>query len=193
MTHLFFASRVQWRRWLAANHARCDELWVGFHKKASGTPSITWPEAVDEALCFGWIDGLRHSVDEVSYTIRFTPRRSGSTWSAINVRRVAALRASGRMRAAGLRAYAGRTREKTGVYSFEQRRRATMPPRYRVRFKANAAAWRFFTAQAPWYQRTATRWVISAKREDTRLKRLATLIEDSAHGRAIGPLRRSKP
>jgi uncharacterized protein YdeI (YjbR/CyaY-like superfamily) len=193
VTPSFFASPVQWRRWLATHHARKDELLVGFYKRSSGRPSITWPESVDEALCFGWIDGVRRSIDAESYSIRFTPRRRGSIWSAVNVRRVAELTRRRRMRAAGLRAFQARTKAKTAIYSFEQRNKARLLPAYAKRFKANAAAWRFFGTRAPWYQRTATYWVISAKQEETRLRRLAALIDDSARGRIIGPLTRQNP
>jgi uncharacterized protein YdeI (YjbR/CyaY-like superfamily) len=186
----FFATPVQWRRWLAANHGRRDDIVVGFYKKASGIPSITWPESVDEALCFGWIDGLRRRIDDTSYQIRFTPRRAGSIWSAVNVGRVAELTKTGRMQPAGVRAYRARTKEKTAIYSFEQRDEARLPPAYERRFKANAAAWRFFSAMPPWYRRTAIWRVISAKREETRLKRLAALIDDSARKRTIADLRR---
>lgn len=192
MKPLFFASPVQWRRWLATHHARKDEVLVGFYKRSSGRPSITWPESVDEALCCGWIDGIRRNLDAESYTIRFTPRRQGSIWSAVNVRRVAELTKRKRMRAAGLRAFAARIKAKTAIYSFEQRKKARLPPAYAKRFKANAAAWRFFSARPPWYQRTATYWVISAKQEETRLRRLAALIDASAHGRIIGPMTRSQ-
>jgi len=186
---LFFASPAEWRRWLSAHHARKDELWVGFHKRSTGRPSLTWPESVDEALCFGWIDGLRKSLDAERYMIRFTPRRAGSIWSAVNVRRVAELTKRWRMRAAGVRAFKARSAAKTAVYSFEQRKNPRLPPAYAKRFKANAGAWRFFTSQAPWYQRTMTWWVISAKQELTRLKRLARLIDDSTNGRRINPMK----
>jgi len=186
---LFFASPAEWRRWLSAHHARKDELWVGFHKRSTGRPSLTWPESVDEALCFGWIDGLRKSLDAERYMIRFTPRRAGSIWSAVNVRRVAELTKRRRMRAAGVRAFKARSAAKTAVYSFEQRKNPRLPPAYAKRFKANAGAWRFFTSQAPWYQRTMTWWVISAKQELTRLKRLARLIDDSTNGRRINPMK----
>jgi uncharacterized protein YdeI (YjbR/CyaY-like superfamily) len=183
---LFFASPVQWRRWLATHHAREDEVLVGFYKRSSGKPSITWPESVDEALCFGWIDGIRRSMDAESYAIRFTPRRKNSVWSAVNVRRVAELTKRRRMRAAGLRAFRARTAAKTAIYSFEQRKTAQLPPAYVKQFKANANAWSFFKARPPWYQRTTAYWVISAKQDETRLRRLAVLIDDSAHGRLIG-------
>ena len=133
---------------------------------------MTWPQSVDEALCFGWIDGVRKSIDDTSYAIRFTPRRAGSIWSAVNVRRVAELTRRRRMRRAGVQAFERRTERKTGVYSFEQRKTARLPAADARRFRADAAAWRFFNAQAPWYQRTAIWWVISAKRPETRLKRL---------------------
>jgi uncharacterized protein YdeI (YjbR/CyaY-like superfamily) len=187
---LFFATPADWRRWLAAHHKTIDELWVGFHKKSSGRPSITWPESVDEALCFGWIDGLRKTVDKDSYMIRFTPRRAGSNWSRKNVDRVAELVKLGRMRTTGQRAFDARTAAKTGVYSFEQREHARLPPVLARRFKANAAAWRYFEAQAPWYRRTAVFWVVSAKRDETQLKRLDALIKDCAQGRPVGPLKR---
>jgi uncharacterized protein YdeI (YjbR/CyaY-like superfamily) len=192
VTPLFFATPAAWRRWLARHHATAPVAWVGFHKKGTGKPSITWPESVDEALCFGWIDGVRKRLDADSYVIRFTPRRAGSTWSAVNVRRVAALGREGRMTPAGRRAYDARTAAKTAVYSFEQRRSVRLPAPCARRFRGNAAAWRFFTSQAPWYQRTAAYWVISAKREETREKRLCTLIADSAMGRPIKPLLRVK-
>src|SRR5437660_4651800 len=149
----FFASPADWRRWLAAQHDREDELWVGFYKRSTGQPSITWPQSVDEALCFGWIDGLRKSIDEASYMIRFTPRRRSSIWSAVNVRRVKALTKAGRMHATGLRAYRARSDKRTGVYSFEQRGAPQLPPAFAKAFKADAAAWRFFQAQPAGYQR----------------------------------------
>jgi len=150
---------------------------------------MTWPESVDEALCFGWIDGIRKSVDGISYTIRFTPRKPRSNWSAINLKRVQALKKMGRMQATGLKAFEARDSKRSGVYSFEQRR-PKLDEAYEKKLKANKAAWKFFQAQAPWYQRTSSWWVMSAKKEETRLKRLATLIDDSAHGRTIAPLTR---
>jgi uncharacterized protein YdeI (YjbR/CyaY-like superfamily) len=188
MKPLFFPTSADWRRWLAKHHASADELWVGFYKRASGKPSITWPESVDEALCFGWIDGVRKSLDETSYVIRFTPRRPGSIWSVINVRRVGELTKTGRMRPAGIRAFEKRIAKKTGVYSFEQRKRAKLSPSYVRRFKESSAAWRFFSDQPPWYQRVTAFWVTSAKQEQTRLRRLARLIADSGAGRRVGIL-----
>jgi uncharacterized protein YdeI (YjbR/CyaY-like superfamily) len=185
----FFAMQTEWRAWLVENHARVKELWVGFHKKASGKPSITWPESVDEALCFGWIDGLRKSVNETSYMIRFTPRRERSTWSAVNIRRVAELKSLERMHPAGVAAFARRLVEKSGIYSYEQRKTAKLEAADERRFRTNAKAWKYFEAQAPGYRRTATWWVISAKKEETRRKRLETLMECCAQGREIGLMR----
>ena len=171
-----------------------QELWVGFYKKSSGKPSITWPEAVDQALCFGWIDGQRKGIDDVSYTIRFTPRKPRSIWSAVNVKRVGELTAQGLMHPAGLKAFENRTEEKSGVYAYEQETPAELDADYEQRFRANQTAWDFFQAQAAWYRRAAIWWVISAKKEETRLKRLATLIEDSERGRTVPPLtRRTRP
>lgn len=186
----FFATPAEFRAWLEEHHAGWRELWVGFYKVGSGKPSITWPQAVDEALCFGWIDGVRKGIDDTSYAIRFTPRKSGSNWSAVNIQRVAELADRGLMQAAGLKAFAGRLEEKSGVYAYEQRNNAELGDAFEEQFRANEKAWEFFQAQPAWYRRTATWRVISAKREETRLKRLATLIDDSAHGRTIAPLTR---
>ncbi len=181
----FFRSPSDFRKWLAAHHRTAVELWVGFHKRGTGRPSITWPEAVDQALCFGWIDGVRKSVDETSYSIRFTPRREGSIWSAVNIKRVRNLREEGLMRPEGIRAFERRRENKSGVYSYEQRGES-LPKPYEGPIKKNKAAWAFFQAQPPWYRKVTSWWVVSAKREETRLKRLAKLIEDSAQGRRIG-------
>jgi uncharacterized protein YdeI (YjbR/CyaY-like superfamily) len=186
----FFATPDKWRRWLEKNHARATEVWVGFHRKGSGTASITWPEAVDEALCFGWIDGLRKSIDETRYTNRFTPRKKGSNWSHVNIARVAALTKEGRMQPPGIAAFEARVAGKSDVYSFEQRQTATLGDDFERQFRANAKAWAFFESQAPSYRRTATFWVMSAKQEATRERRLASLIADSTAGRRVGPLRR---
>ena len=150
----FFETPAEFRAWLEANHETATELWVGFHKKATGRPSITWPEAVDQALCFGWIDGIRKSVDENSYTNRFTPRRPTSNWSLVNVKRVGELTDAGLMAPAGLRAFALRDEARTGVYSSEQRP-TELPPEYAARFQENPPAWAFFQAQPPGYRRTA--------------------------------------
>ena len=185
----FFATPADLGAWFAENHAREGELWVGFHKRGSGRPSITWAEAVDEALCVGWIDGLTKRVDETSYKIRFTPRKARSTWSLRNVERVAELTEQGRMLPAGIEAFERRTADNTGIYSFEQET-VELAPAYERELKANAKAWEFFSSKPPSYRRPAINWVMSAKREETRLRRLATLIEDSAEGRTIKPLTR---
>jgi uncharacterized protein YdeI (YjbR/CyaY-like superfamily) len=190
MKPVFFASSQIFHAWLEKHHQETPELWVGFHKKASGKPSITWPEAVDQALCFGWIDGVRKSVDETSYAIRFTPRKAGSTWSAINIKRVRALTKSGNMQPAGLKAFEHLKSEKSAIYSYEQRKTARLEATHEEQFRSNKKAWDFFQAQAPWYRRTAAFWVVSAKKEETRLKRLQKLIEDSAQQRIIPPLTR---
>jgi uncharacterized protein YdeI (YjbR/CyaY-like superfamily) len=186
----FFPSPAAWHAWLEQHHEKHDELWVGFHKVGSGKPSITWPEAVDGALCFGWIDGVRKSLDESSYVIRFTPRRSKSIWSAVNSKRIAELSTLGLMRPAGVRAFERRTGDRSEIYAYEQRMGAELSGAYEKHFRARKKAWKFFRAQPPWYQRTASWWVISAKKEETRLKRLAQVIEDSEHERTIRELRR---
>jgi uncharacterized protein YdeI (YjbR/CyaY-like superfamily) len=188
----FFKSQSDFRKWLKTNHATSKELLVGFYKKSSARRSITWPESVDEALCFGWIDCIRRSLDDISYTIRFTPRRPSSIWSAINIKRAQELTDQGLMRPAGLKAFQARRENKSGIYSYEQRSEK-LPEPYEKEFKRHKTAWAFFQAQPPWYRKTAGWWVVSAKKEETRLKRLATLIEDSAIGRTIAPLTRKKP
>jgi uncharacterized protein YdeI (YjbR/CyaY-like superfamily) len=181
----FFKTPADFRAWLAKNHATADELLVGFYKKSSGRPSLTWPESVDEALCAGWIDGVRRRIDDESYSIRFTPRRKGSVWSLINTKRVAALTADGRMLEAGLKAFASRDEKKTGMYSFE-RETATLPPAYLRSFRANARAWAFFDSQGAYFKRLAAYWVTSAKQEETRQRRFAKLVELSARGEKPG-------
>lgn len=194
MKPIFFASPSAFRGWLEKRHDQAQELWVGFHKKSSGKPSITWPESVDAALCFGWIDGIRKSVNAESYTIRFTPRKPDSTWSAVNIKRAAELRKKGLMQPAGLNAFEKRQDDKSAIYSYENRKTAKLSGAYEKQFRGNKKAWNFFQAQPPWYRRTACWWVISVKKEETCLKRLATLIEDSEHRRLVAPLRRpSKP
>lgn len=186
----FFETPADFRAWLEEHHGSAEVLWVGFYKKGSGRPSITWPESVDEALCFGWIDGLRKGIDDVAYKIRFTPRKPDSNWSAVNIARVEELLEKDRMRPAGIAAYERRLEKKSRVYSYEQRQRAALDPEAEKRFRAHPEAWKFFRSQPPGYRRTAIFWVVSAKREDTRRRRLDTLIEDSANGLRIGPLRR---
>jgi uncharacterized protein YdeI (YjbR/CyaY-like superfamily) len=186
----FFATPADLRTWLKANHEAEPELLVGFHRVGSGKPSITWPESVDQALCFGWIDGVRRSMDGTSYTIRFTPRRPGSTWSLVNIRRARELIAEGLMSPAGLKALESRADDSSGIYSYEQRRDAELDDSQQAFFQANEKAWSFFQEQPPWYRRAAAWWVVSAKREETSTKRLATLIECSERGQAVPPLRR---
>jgi len=186
----FFATPAELRQWLDRNHATATELLVGFYKRGSGKASITWQELVDEELCFGWIDGVRQGIDEVRYSNRITPRKPRSTWSAVNIARAQELIRLGRMHPAGMAAFERRTEERSAIYSYEQRKSARLDPAAERSFRANKKAWTFFQAQAPGYRQAATWWVISAKREETRKKRLATLIADSALGRAIGPLRR---
>ncbi|HEV7904324.1 MAG TPA: YdeI/OmpD-associated family protein [Pyrinomonadaceae bacterium] len=187
----FFKTPNDFRRWLERHHATGRELWVGFYKKDSGKPGITWPESVDQALCFGWIDGIRKSVDALSYTIRFTPRRTKSIWSAVNIQRAQELAAQGLMQPAGLEAFAARTENRSGIYAYEQRGEGLAAP-YEKRLRQNKAAWDFFQAQTPSYRKLAGWWVVSAKREETRLKRLAKLIEDSAQGRTLAQYTRTK-
>jgi uncharacterized protein YdeI (YjbR/CyaY-like superfamily) len=175
----FFRTPGDFRIWLEKNHAMADELWVGFYKKNSGKPSITWPESVDEALCFGWIDGVRKRVDEISYQIRFTPRRRGSIWSATNIKRAKELVEQRRMRPTGLNAFAARIENKSGIYSYEQRTTELEEP-YATYLKKNKAAWNFFRTQPPSYRKMIGWWIISAKREETRMARLAKLISESA-------------
>ena len=189
-TPTFFATPERFRAWLEKNHGRATEFLVGFYKRDSGRPSMTWPESVDEALCFGWIDGVRRSVDADSYSIRFTPRRPDSIWSAVNIRKAEELIARGAMRPAGLAAFTERSDKKSGIYSYEQRALAKLTAAAEKQFRGNAKAWEFFQKQPPWYRRTAIYWVATAKKEETRQKRLATLIGDSEHERTIGPLRR---
>jgi len=187
---MFFATPEAFRAWLGEHHAQKAELWVGFHRRATGRASITWDEAVEEALCVGWIDGIRKSVDADSYAIRFTPRKKGSTWSAVNVRRVDELTRAGRMRPAGLAAFEARTPERTSVYSYE-RANAELGAEYEQELRAVQDAWEFWQSRPSWYRRTATWWVISAKREETRRRRLATLVDDCANGRTLAQLTRS--
>ena len=184
MKPTFFATPAKFRAWLERNHDRAAELLVGFYKKDSGKPSITWPESVDEALCFGWIDGVRRRIDDESYSIRFTPRRKGSIWSAVNIRRAEELKKSGRMAPAGLAAYDARDEAKSRIYSFENRPRE-LPAEYEKKFRANRTAWKFFSEQPPGYRRLMIFWIMSAKKQETRAKRLDRLIEKSANERRL--------
>jgi uncharacterized protein YdeI (YjbR/CyaY-like superfamily) len=186
----FFATPERFRAWLERNHQRATELWVGFHKRDTGKPSLTWPQSVDEALCFGWIDGIRKSLGETSYVIRFTPRRPSSRWSDVNTRRITELSAQGRVRPAGVAAFERRDPARSASYSYEQRQSSKLDRSHQRRFRANREAWAWFAAQPPWYRRVASFYVVSAKREETRARRLAILIECSARGERIGLLKR---
>ena len=179
----FFPTEADFRRWLAANHETAPELLVGLCKKSSGKPSIDWPQARDQALCFGWIDGIRKSLGEDAYTIRFTPRRKGSIWSKVNVARYEALTASGEMTAAGVRAYEENKR-KSGLYSYENERKE-LTPAQETQFRKNQTAWTDWEKRPPGYRKVVLHWVTSAKRPETRAKRLATLIECCAAGEKI--------
>jgi uncharacterized protein YdeI (YjbR/CyaY-like superfamily) len=187
----FFETPEQFRAWLEQHHDTESELLVGYHRKGSGRPSITWPQSVDEALCFGWIDGIRRSIDTVSYTIRFTPRKPASNWSSVNIARVGQLTKEGRMRPAGRAAFERRSEKRSGIYSYEQRKKAKLTADQERAFRSHDGAWSFFCSQPPGYRQTAVYWVTTAKREETRHKRLATLIEDSAAGRRLRHLSRN--
>lgn len=183
----FFRSAAHFRRWLSAHHARAPEVWVGFYRKGRGPAGLTYPEAVDEALCYGWIDGVRKKVDEDSYTNRFSRRTARSIWSHINLRRFEALRAEGRIASPGLVAFEARDPKRSGLYSFENRPR-TLGAAHERTFKANPPAWTFFRAQAPGYQRVTIWWILSAAKEETRQRRLQKLIAESARGRRLDEL-----
>jgi uncharacterized protein YdeI (YjbR/CyaY-like superfamily) len=187
---IFFTSAQAYRKWLEQNHATETELWIGFWKKITGKPSLTWQECVDESLCFGWIDGVRKSVDGDSYKQRVTPRRPTSIWSQVNIRHVERLTVEGRMRPAGLVAFEKRNR--TRAYSFEQGRQAALGPKEEALFRKNRKAWEFYQSQPPYYRRVSAWYVISAKKEETRQRRLERLIRDSAAGRRIGMLEPAK-
>jgi uncharacterized protein YdeI (YjbR/CyaY-like superfamily) len=184
MSPKFFKTPSAFGKWLAAHHATSKEMWVGFYKRNSGKPSITWPESVDEALCFGWIDGIRKSIDEDSYKIRFTPRKPSSVWSAVNIANATKLIKQKRMQPAGLKAFEARKENRSGIYSYEQRSPELVEP-YLGKLKRNKAAWKFFQAQPPSYRKVMNWWVVSAKQEATRLKRIDKLIEESEQGRRM--------
>jgi uncharacterized protein YdeI (YjbR/CyaY-like superfamily) len=181
----FFAKPAEFRKWLAANHATATELFIGFYKKGSGKKSITYAEALEEALCFGWIDGVRKRLDEESYEQRFTPRKPRSIWSLINVGHVERLKKEGRMMPAGIAAYEKRDPKRTGIYAFENRPRE-FSPEYLKRFRANKQAWKFFEQQPPYYTKLLIFWVMSAKKEETQERRLKQLIESSEKGTRVG-------
>lgn len=198
MELIFFTSPEAFRTWLAEQEAKpsgekAQEVWVGFYKKATGKPTLTWPESVDAALCYGWIDGVRKSVDEISYKIRFTPRKAKSIWSNVNIKRVEELTQLGLMQPAGLKAFNERQADNSGIYSHEQGDNIQLPEAYEQEFRQNEKAWNFFQKQSATYRKAATWWVVSAKREETRRSRLTTLITDSQNERTIAPLTRKKP
>jgi uncharacterized protein YdeI (YjbR/CyaY-like superfamily) len=184
---IFFTTPAELRAWLEKHHASAQELWLGMHKKAAGRPTLTWSEIVDEALCFGWIDGKVQRIDELRYRQRLTPRRQGSNWSAVNIAKVAELRKQGRMTPAGEAAFAARRKERSGL-SYEQRHEARFDADQEAEFRANEPAWAWFEEQSKSYRAMATFWVVSAKRPETQARRLATLIESSAEGRRAPPL-----
>jgi uncharacterized protein YdeI (YjbR/CyaY-like superfamily) len=188
----FFKDQKQFRKWLEKHHKKANELWVGFYKKETGKPSITWKESVDEALCFGWIDGIRKRIDGERYTIRFTPRNPKSNWSKINTERIIELKKLGLVKDEGWELFGIRDKAKSEEYSFEQRNNIKLPAVYQKNFKANKKAWNFFLLQSPWYRRTVTWWVVSAKQEVTRLRRFNQLISDSESSRTIPQLTRKK-
>ncbi len=190
MSPRFFASPAEFRAWLETHHLSAGELWVGFHKKATGRPTLTWPESVAEALCFGWIDGVRKSLDAESYVIRFTPRKPDSAWSAVNLAKMEELVAAGRVAPAGRAAWQRRRAKRSAIYSYEQRHEAVLDPALERRFRAAKRARAFFESQPPGYRQLATYWVASAKREETRARRLAQLIECSAAGERLPGLAR---
>ena len=181
----FFATAAELRDWFDANAGTAEELWLGGYRKRTGRPSVAWSDAVDEALCVGWIDGVRRRIDDESYSIRFTPRRPTSIWSAVNVKRVGELIAEGRVRPAGLAAFERRSAKKSGIYSYEQRGEVAFDPAFEKELRRDKAAWKYLQGEAPWYRRLTTHWVMRAKQEETRRRRLRELIEASAAGRRI--------
>ncbi|MGH2462131.1 MAG: YdeI/OmpD-associated family protein [Candidatus Limnocylindria bacterium] len=184
-----FPDSATFRKWLASNHESAPELWVGYYRKGTGKTAMTYPDAVEEALCFGWIDGLTYRIDDEVHANRFTPRRKGSNWSGPNIAKVAELRKAGRMHPAGLRAFAERDRRKDQPYLRDNPLRQQLPPELEARIRADPHAWAHWQAQPPGYRRQAAFWILSAKQETTRERRLASLIEDSAAGRPVKPLR----
>ena len=186
---LYFETAADFRAWLQTNHDKASEIWIGIRKKGSGLPSVTYKEAVDVALCFGWIDGVMKSIDATSYRQRFTPRRKGSIWSAVNIAKIGELKCRGLMHPAGLAAFEARDPAKGQKYSFEQGE-VRLPEPYEARFHGNAKAWAFFEGQPASYRKPAIWWVIGAKKAETRERRLGILIQDSEEGVRIAPLRR---
>lgn len=188
----FFKTPNDLRAWFEKNHLTVKEQWIGYYKVGTGKPSITWSESVDQALCFGWIDGVRKSLDEERYAIRFTPRNPKSIWSDVNIKKIAALKKIGLMTPAGLKVFEQRDGKKSVQYSFEQRKNPKLPPAYVKKFKKNNKAWKYFTSKPPGYQRVTIWWVISAKQEETRLRRLAQLIADCEKNQMISLVTRNK-
>ncbi len=184
---IFFKSPAEFRKWLEKNHASETELYVGFYKKHTGKPTLSWSESVDQALCFGWIDGVRKSIDGESYHIRFTPRKAQSIWSAVNIKKIAELQKLGLMKPAGSEAFSKRNEKRSKVYGYEEKAE-TLNPEFLKKLKANKKAWAFFEAQASWYKRTASAWVMRAVRDETKLKRLEEIIRDSEVGQKIKSL-----
>ena len=184
MTINVFKTQADFRKWLEKNHDKATELTVGFYRIGTGKPCMTWPEAVDQALCFGWIDGVRRKIDEESYSNRFTPRRPTSNWSAINIAKVEDLTAKGLMKPAGIAAFEKRLEHKSRIYAYETDP-AKLAAEYEKEFKRNKAAWKFFTSQAPSYQRVMVHWIMRAKKEETRLSRLQKTIAASEAGNRV--------
>ena len=193
MNPTYFRTAAEFRAWLKEHHATESELWVGLYKNGMGRPSITWSEAVDEALCYGWVDSIRRGVDAESYMNRFTPRKPTSNWSEVNIRRVEELTRQGRMRAPGRKAFEARQPREAGTFSYEQRHEIQLPPELERRFRSRKKAWEWFQDESPAYRSMALYWVMSAKRHETRARRLETLIANSANGTRIAPLRRPTP
>jgi uncharacterized protein YdeI (YjbR/CyaY-like superfamily) len=190
MEPVFFATAAELRAWFEQHHETAPELLVGYYKKHTGKPTVRHTEAIEQALCFGWIDSIGRRIDDDRYQVRFTPRRKGSVWSAINIAKIAELTAAGQMHPAGLRAYETRKPERVAVYSYEQPDDAVLDEQQTARFQREEAAWEWFSAQSASYRNAAVHWVVSAKRAETRERRLAQLIADSAAGRTVPPLTR---
>jgi uncharacterized protein YdeI (YjbR/CyaY-like superfamily) len=185
---IFFETPAQLRAWFEANHESAGALWVGQHRKSTGRPSVTWAEVVDQCLCFGWIDGVRYSIGNESFAQRVTPRRKGSNWSAVNIKRFAELDAAGLVHPKGRAAFEARDGARSAAYSYENRDRS-LDEEMEANFRKHAAAWKFFESQAAWYRKAAAHWVVSAKREETRIKRLQALIDHSKNGEKVPPLK----
>jgi uncharacterized protein YdeI (YjbR/CyaY-like superfamily) len=188
----YFKTQLEFRKWLEKNHEKLSELWVGFYKKSTLKPSITYPQALDEALCFGWIDGVRKNVDESSYTIRFTPRKKQSHWSAVNIKKYEELLKLNLVMSAGVKAFRDSDKKKALKYS-EERKSAKLDSIYEKKFKTNKKAWEFFSTQPPGYQRVCTFWIMSAKQEETREKRLKLLMDYSQVQKRLEMFKPNKP